>query len=130
MANIKTPKLSSSSLKDAIVEGMVEKKALDITVVDLTKHSNPLCDFLVICTGTSDRHVEAISDSVEEFTEKKHNESPWMVEGKDDFTWVILDYIDVMTHVFIEKKREFYSLEDLWGDGVITQVENKISEEK
>lgn len=123
MAKIKTQKRTSESLKQAIVDGMIEKKALDVTVVDLRNHSNPLCDFLVISTGTSDRHVESISESVEDFTKKEVKESPWMIEGKDDNTWVILDYIDVMAHVFIEKKREFYSLEELWGDAAITHIE-------
>lgn len=103
---------------------MQEKKANNITIIDLRHISNPLADYFVICSGNSDKQVDAITDSIEKFTFLEVNEEPWKVEGKNSMEWVILDYFNVVAHVFTEKKREFYGLEELWGDGKITVVED------
>jgi ribosome-associated protein len=107
---------------------MKEKKANRIITIDLRDISNPLADFFVICSGTSDKQVDAISDSVERFTFLQQNEGPWRTEGKNNFEWVILDYVNVVAHIFLENKRDFYGLEELWGDGKITEIEDIPSE--
>lgn len=115
---------NSDKLVESIVAGMQEKKANRITVIDLKNISNPLADYFVICSGSSDRQVEAITDSVEKFTFLEQEEEAWRTEGKNNYEWVILDYINVVAHVFLENKREFYGLEDLWGDGKVKVYED------
>ena len=114
--------LPSDELSKVVVEGMKEKKAEDIVVLDLRFIPNSVADFFVICTGNSDTQVAAISDSVETTVLKSDQQNPWHVEGKSSREWVLIDYVDVVAHVFKEETREFFGLEDLWGDAKITQI--------
>ncbi|MBL7874584.1 MAG: ribosome silencing factor [Cyclobacteriaceae bacterium] len=116
--------VDSEKLSDAIVKGMQEKKAFDIVVMDLRKVKNAVADYFVICSGNSDKQLEAISDSVDEVVFKKIKEKPWHMEGKNNKEWMILDYISVVTHIFRKDRRQFYSLEKLWGDAEITEIED------
>ncbi len=113
----------SEKLSKAIVKGMQEKKASEIVVMDLREVKNAVADFFVICSGNSDKQLEAISDSVDEEVFKALKEKPWHIEGKSNKEWMILDYISVVTHVFRKDRRHFYSLEKLWGDAEITEIE-------
>lgn len=115
--------LDSEKLSQIIVDGMQEKKAADIVVMDLRKVKNAVADFFVICSGNSDKQLEAIADSVDEQVYKTLKEKPWHVEGKNNKEWMILDYISVVTHIFRRDRREFYALEKLWGDAEITEIE-------
>jgi ribosome-associated protein len=115
-------KISTEQLKELIIEGMQEKKASDIVVLDLKKVKNAIADYFIICTGTSDTQLDAISDSVEEVVAKKGKQNPWHREGKQNKEWVLIDYVDVVAHVFKREKREFYGLEDLWGDAQRTAI--------
>lgn len=112
----------SEKLSKAVVAGMQEKKASDIVVMDLREIKNAVADFFVICSGNSDKQLEAIARSVDEEVEKKLKENPWHSEGKNNKEWVILDYITVVVHVFRKDKRDFYALEKLWGDARITEI--------
>jgi ribosome-associated protein len=112
----------SEKLSKAVVAGMQEKKAQDIVVMDMRDTKNAIADFFVICSGSSDKQVEAIARSVDEEVEKKLKENPWHMEGKNNKEWVILDYITVVVHIFRKDKREFYALEKLWGDAHITEI--------
>lgn len=112
----------SEKLCKAVVAGMQEKKAQDIVVMDMRETKNAIADFFVICSGSSDKQLEAISRSVDEEVEKKLKENPWHMEGKNNKEWVILDYITVVVHIFKKDKREFYALEKLWGDAHITEI--------
>ncbi len=123
MAKVKRGQNNSEDIRDSIVEGMVEKKAENIIVIDIRKLFNPLADFLVICSATSERHAEAVSEEIEKMVLKNQNEHPWVSEGKDLNEWIILDYINVVSHVFLEEKREHFALEELWGDGLLTKIE-------
>ena len=114
--------LQSNELSEVIVKGMQEKKAEDIVVLDLRNIPNSVADFFVVCTGNSDTQVDAISDSVEEFVFKADQQSPWHVEGKMSKEWVLIDYVDVVVHVFKEETREFFGIEDLWGDAKVIQI--------
>ena len=115
---------SSEKLSDAIVKGMLEKKAADIVIMDLRKIKNAVADFFVICSGNSDKQLDAISDSIDAEVFKTLKENPWHTEGKHNKEWMLLDYIDVVAHVFRKDRREFYALERLWGDADIKEIDS------
>jgi ribosome-associated protein len=114
---------SSKKLCDAIVKGMVEKKASDILVMDLRKVKNAVADFFVICSGGSDKQLDAITQSIDEEVFKAVKENPWHVEGKNNKEWMLLDYFDVVAHIFRKDRREFFALEKLWGDAEMTEID-------
>ena len=117
----KIEKVSQSSrLKDSIVEGMLNKKGFDVTVLDLRQVHNAITDFFILCSGNSDTQVDAITDSVEEEVHKNLGQNPWHREGKQNKEWILLDYADCVVHVFKKDRREFYNLENLWGDAIFT----------
>jgi ribosome-associated protein len=120
----KKKKVNSEKLSEAIVKGMQEKKGFDIVVMDLRKVKNAVADFFVICSGNSDKQLDAISDSIDEYVFKKVKENPWHSEGKNNKEWMLLDYINVVAHVFKKEKRNFYALEKLWGDAEIIEIED------
>ncbi len=101
------------------VHGLQEKKGVDITSIDLRKIGSSFTDFFVICHGGSSRQVDALADSVEEAMFKALKEKPRHREGGDHAEWVLLDYYSVVVHVFSKEQRDFYALEELWGDGII-----------
>jgi len=114
--------LQSEELSNMVVKGMQEKKAQDIIVLDLRKVANSVADFFVICSGSSDTQVGAIAESVEDSIHKADKQNPWHKEGNRNNEWILLDYVDVVAHVFIKNRREFFALEDLWGDAKITKI--------
>ena len=116
----------SVALSRVIVSGMQEKKASDIVILDLRQLKNAIADFFVICSGNSDKQIDAIVDSIDEQVHKELKENPWHIEGKNNKEWMLLDYISVVAHVFRKDRREFYSLEKLWGDAEVTEVDNKV----
>ena len=115
--------LASDKLSQIVVKGMREKKAEDIVVLDLRKVDNAISDFFVICTGNSDTQIEAIADSIEEEVYKIDKENPWHKEGENNKSWVLIDYVDVVAHVFNKEERDFYNLEALWGDAKVERIE-------
>jgi ribosome-associated protein len=115
----------SELLSNVIVRGMQEKKAGDIVVMDLRKLKNAVADFFVVCSGNSDKQIDAIADSIDEEVSKSIKENPWHVEGKNNKEWMLLDYINVVAHVFKKDKREFYAIERLWGDAEIIEVDSE-----
>jgi len=116
-------KIAKIDLKDAIIKGMQEKKANKITVLDLRKLKVSMADYFIICHGNSDKQVSAIAHSIEEEVRKHVGEKPWHIEGTETNEWVLMDYIDMVVHIFQEEKRAFYGIEELWGDADITEVE-------
>ena len=115
---------NSETLSGVIVKGMQEKKASDIVVMDLRRIKNAVADFFVICSGNSDKQLDAISDSIDAEVYKKFQENPWHTEGKNNKEWMLLDYINVVAHVFRKDRRSYYALERLWGDADITEIDN------
>ena len=115
---------NSEKLSKAIVAGMQEKKATDIVVMDLRNTRNPIADFFVICSGNSNKQLDAIADSIDEVVAKAMKESPWHTEGKNNKEWMLLDYINVVAHIFRKDRRQYYAIENLWGDAEITEIEN------
>ncbi|MEQ9262534.1 MAG: ribosome silencing factor [Owenweeksia sp.] len=114
-----------SEIVDSIVEGMEGVKGQNITIFNLSDIENSVCDFFVICDGNSNTQVNAISDSIEKVVREKLNDKPWHVEGRDNSEWVLLDYVNVVAHVFQKDIREFYDLDSLWSDAEVTVLENK-----
>jgi ribosome-associated protein len=117
----------SDTLADLVVRGMQDKKASDIVVLNLKELKNAVADYFIICSANSDTQLEAVARSVEEEIEKVTGESPWQTEGRTNREWVLLDYVDVVVHVFLRDRRKFYSLEELWGDADISYIESEPS---
>ena len=109
-------KKESTALVDAIVKGFQEKKGHDIVVMDLSNLHNAIADHFVICHGDSTTQVEALADSVDEQVQKILGEKPWHKEGYDNAEWILIDYVNVVAHVFHKDMRSFYDLEKLWAD--------------
>ncbi|MEM9022423.1 MAG: ribosome silencing factor [Bacteroidota bacterium] len=107
---------ASSKLLDIVIAGIEEKKGVDIAQLDLRKISNAVSDFFVICHGNSNTQVKAIADAVVEEVWKATGEKPWHKEGLENAEWILLDFVDVVVHIFQKDAREFYNLEDLWAD--------------
>lgn len=127
MKQRKSDSISSEQLCHLVVKGMQEKKAMDVVIMDLRKIKNAITDFFVICTGNSDTQIDAIADSVEAEVYKVTSEHPWQREGKEAKEWILIDYVDVVAHVFKKDRREFYGLEQLWGDAEITLAEEEFA---
>lgn len=116
-STLKTPtKEASEELANWVVKGMQEKKAQEIVVMDLRGVHNAFTDFFVVCSGTSDTQIEAIADSVDKEVWESGKIHVHAVEGKANREWILMDYYDVIVHVFLKDKREFFKLEELWGD--------------
>lgn len=114
------------NLVDAIVEGIRRKKGIEIVNIDLTGEGEAECDNFIICHGSSNVHVDAIARSIEESVEELACEKVWRQDGFQNAQWILLDYVNVMVHVFQEPFRRYYDLESLWGDGTIYNIEADI----
>ncbi len=108
-------------LVSAVIEGLREKKGYDLTLLDMTALRNPVADYFLIASGSSDRQVQALANSVEEVVFKKTGEKPLHIEGYTRGEWILLDFVSVVAHIFQPRVRAFYCLEELWGDA---QIEN------
>ena len=123
----KAKELTSEELCDLVVKGMQEKKAVDIVVMDLRGVKNAITDCFVICSGNSDTQLDAISTSIEEEVHKASKINPWHNEGRMNREWILLDYVDVVAHIFKKDRRAFYDLEQLWGDAEIRVIEESVA---
>lgn len=110
-------------LTENIIKGIQEKKGREIKQLNFKKIFNSICDYFIICEGTSNVHVQAIADSVEEVVYKTIGEKPIHREGYEVAEWVLLDYFDVVVHVFQESKRDFYNIEALWADADMKNID-------
>jgi ribosome-associated protein len=115
----------SEELVEAIIEGMEEKKAKNIDILDLQDVDHAVTNYFVVCHGTSKPQLEAISESVIDKSSSRLGAKPWHKEGYENAEWILLDYIDVVVHIFREDRRSFYQLEKLWADAVITRHDYK-----
>lgn len=116
---------SASIIVRYAIKGIEEKKGDKIICINLKKIPNHACDYFVICEGNSRTQVQAIAESVEEFVEKNTGARPWHVEGLENGEWVLLDYVDVVVHVFQPETRLFYNLESMWADAETVLVNGK-----
>jgi len=110
-------------LTNAIVKGIQEKKGHNVVRIDLRNTSGAVCDYFVICHGDSDRQVNAIAEAVADETRIQLGDKPWHREGMSNAEWVLLDYVNVVVHIFHRETREFYNLEGLWADAEIEEIE-------
>ncbi|MEZ4778374.1 MAG: ribosome silencing factor [Flavobacteriaceae bacterium] len=108
--------VGSDLLVTEIIRGIEEVKGQDIQILDLREIENTVCDYFIICNGTSNTQVNAIVNSVQKLVSKALKEKPWHVEGSENAEWVLMDYVHVVVHVFQKHIREFYDIEGLWGD--------------
>ena len=115
--------LNPQQVLDIAYQAAEDKKATDITVLDI-RHISIICDYFLICTGRSSTQVQAVAEHIQDQL-KESDVRPLRREGFREGTWVLLDYGDVVIHVFQEMERSFYNLERLWGDAQVVEVSAK-----
>lgn len=114
--------ISADELTDLIIKGIQEKKGENIVTLDLRGLDGAVTDFYVVCEANSTTQVGAITGSIEDEVRKASKEKPWHVEGTENLEWVLLDYVNVVAHVFQPEKRAFYNIEELWADAKIKEI--------
>lgn len=112
--------VTSKALSEYISQGMLEMKAIDIQIFDLRAVSHSIADFFVMCSGNSDTHIDSISQMIEKQVFDQAKQKPWHREGYANKEWMLIDFVDVVAHVFNKEKRAFYDLEKLWADAKIS----------
>jgi len=116
-------KINNEELLALIIEGIDNVKGENITILDLREIENTVCDYFVICDGNSNTQVNAISGSIQKTVSKELKDKPWHVEGTEQANWVLMDYVNIVVHIFQKETREYYNIEDLWGDAKFVQVQ-------
>ncbi|MDB9724885.1 ribosome silencing factor [Salibacteraceae bacterium] len=120
----KTTEITDSRrLTNSILKGLLDKKGNNIIEMDLREIESAVCDYFVIASGGSNRQVNALANAVKDTVVEDLGEKPWHIEGMDNCSWVLLDYANVVVHVFQEETREFYKLEELWADATVKSIE-------
>ncbi|PQJ73853.1 MULTISPECIES: ribosome silencing factor [Polaribacter] len=114
--------VSADELIAVIIKGIDDVKGENIQLLDLREIENTVCDYFIICSGNSNTQVNAISGSVQKVVSKEIKDKPWHVEGETNAEWVLMDYVNVVVHIFQKHVRDFYDIESLWGDAKITQI--------
>lgn len=115
----------SAELAETIIDGILEKKGEEIVKINLQETEGAVTDYFIICQANSSTQVSAIKDSIEEVVRKKTGEKPWHVEGTSNLEWVLLDYVNVVAHIFLPERRTFFNLEGLWADAEISTIESE-----
>lgn len=116
-------KIPVDQLITTIIGGIEEVKGKEITILDLREIENTVCDYFIICEGTSNTQVNAIVNSIQKQVSKTLKDKPWHIEGTENSEWILIDYVNVVVHVFQKHIREYYDIESLWGDAKTTQIE-------
>jgi iojap-like ribosome-associated protein len=117
--------VDKETIVEYIIDGLKEKKGQDIVCIDLTSVDNAVCSYFIICHGDSSTQVNGMAQWVEYVMEEKLDQKVWHKQGNENSQWVILDYVDVVVHVFQKEYRDFYNLEGLWADGKIRHYKNE-----
>ncbi|WP_413512801.1 ribosome silencing factor [Myroides odoratus] len=117
--------INNDELIANIIKGIEAVKGENTTILDLREIANTPCDYFIICDGNSNTQVNAISGSVQKIVSKALHDKPWHVEGEINAEWILMDYVNVVVHVFQKSIREFYNLESLWGDAKITNINSQ-----
>lgn len=120
--------MTARTLAKQIADLMISKKAIDVVILDLKKLTSAT-DYFVICSADSDTQVKAIADSVQNGIEEL-GEHVWHHEGYHALRWIVLDYVDVVVHIFHKEERSFYNLDRLWGDAKRTEVQDPLDVQK
>lgn len=122
--------LKTEKIVDKIIEALEDSKAHQIVKIDLRKIENCFCSFFVICHGTSGTHIAGLTDAVEDKLKEELNESPFHAEGMNTSRWAVLDYGDVVVHVFDKELRDYYKLEEFWGDGITETIPETFEQQR
>jgi ribosome-associated protein len=119
-------KVSEDELITVIIKGIEEIKGIDIQLFDLREIENTVTNYFIICTGNSNTQVKAISQSVQKMVSKELKDKPWHIEGEGNAEWILMDYVNVLVHIFQKHIREYYDSESLWGDAKITTITTNV----
>ncbi len=119
----KTVEKKSDVLVKIIIESIKQHKGKEMVSLDLRKIETAVCDFFIICHGTSSTHIASITENVKKDISKEMREKPWHTEGEANKEWILMDYFNVVVHIFNKEKRDFYKLENLWADANIKYIE-------
>ena len=119
-------KYSSNKLITNIIKGIEEVKGKEVILIDMKKIDNSPCDYFIICDGSSNTQVSAIVSKIKKNVSKLLSEKPLNIEGLENCKWVLIDYINVVVHVFQKEIRKYYNIENLWGDAKHTKFISKI----
>ena len=115
-------KSNADELISKIIFGVEDVKGIDISLLDLRDIENTVCSYFIVCSGSSNTHVNAIVSSVQKTVSKELREKPFHTEGLENSEWVLIDYVNIVVHVFQKPIREYYNIEELWGDAKTTQI--------
>lgn len=118
---------SSDLLANVISEVMLSKKANDVTIMNLQKIDNTICEYFVVCHGNSFSQIQTLRDTIIDEVRKAINEKPWHIEGSGSSEWLLIDYQNVIVHIFLEQARQYYRIEDLWADAEFTYKQDPVS---
>ena len=121
-------KANADELIALILQGIEDVKGHDTILLDLREIENTVCDYFIICNGNSNTQVNAIVGSIQKIVSKAIHDKPWHIEGQDNGEWVLMDYVNVVVHVFQKHIRDFYDIEGLWGDAKFTTIESSINQ--
>ena len=114
--------VSTDDLIAVIIKGIDDVKGEEIQLLDLREIENTVCDYFIICSGNSNTQVNAISNSVQKIVSKEVKDKPWHIEVQGNAEWVLMDYVNVVVHIFQKQVRDCYGIESLWGDAKITEI--------
>ena len=115
---------STDALIASIISGIEDVKGKEISILDLRDIENTVCDYFIICEGSSNTQVNAITNSIQKKVSKELHDKPWHIEGEDNAEWVLMDYVNIVVHVFQKHIRDYYDIESLWGDAKTTLIES------
>ena len=119
---------NADQLITTIISGIEDVKGKEIILLDLREIENTVCDYFIICEGTSNTQVNAIVSSIQKQVSKTTKDKPWHIEGNDNAEWILMDYVNVVVHVFQKHIREYYDIEGLWGDAKVTAMEGSLNQ--
>ena len=116
---------NSNILLSNIINSIRAVKGDEVCTIDLRNLENNFCSYFVICNGSSNTHVNAIVGSIQKKISRELKEKPYNTEGEENAEWVLIDYVDIVVHVFQKNIRNYYNLEELWGDALINKISSK-----
>ncbi|MEK9603182.1 MAG: ribosome silencing factor [Flavobacteriaceae bacterium] len=116
------PEPTEDALISSIISGIENVKGLEVNLLDLRDIDNTVCNYFIVCSGSSNTHVNAIVSAIQKTVSKELKEKPFHTEGSDNAEWVLIDYVNIVVHVFQKHIREYYNIEELWGDAKTTQI--------
>ncbi|EGV44708.1 ribosome silencing factor [Bizionia argentinensis JUB59] len=115
--------INADQLIATVVSGIEDVKGNEIHILDLREIENTVCDYFIVCEGNSNTQVNAIVNSIQKKVSKELKDKPWHIEGAENAEWVLMDYVNIVVHVFQKHIREYYDIEGLWGDAKTTVIE-------